>query len=166
METLAFKMQHEAKVRWRYEWTLKRKAKWLVQKLLVKTQQQVLKRWLRYVENLNDEGKRYGKGLVGCQVGNEKGLMDLVNFQEGRGYIPNFQVGKGEEVISVEILHQGVLTDEEEAEERPRSREYSCRAASHMNEDDDKLENFITTKEKGQRSILIIGGVEIFLPSG
>jgi hypothetical protein len=35
-----------------------------------------------------------------------------------------------------------------------------------MNEDDDKLETFITTKEDDQRDVLIIAGVEIFLPSG
>jgi hypothetical protein len=33
-----------------------------------------------------------------------------------------------------------------------------------VNEDDDKLESFIT-KEKDQRCILVIGGVNIFFPS-
>jgi hypothetical protein len=61
MERLAFKMQQEAKVRWRYEWPLKRTTKWHVQKLLARRQQQVLKRWLRYVKNLNGEGKRSGR---------------------------------------------------------------------------------------------------------
>jgi hypothetical protein len=61
MEKLALKMQHEEKVRWRYEWPLKRKSKWHVQKLLARRQQQVLKRWLRHVENLSDEGKRSGR---------------------------------------------------------------------------------------------------------
>jgi hypothetical protein len=36
METLAFKMQQEARVCWRYEWPSKRKSKWLVQNLLTK----------------------------------------------------------------------------------------------------------------------------------
>jgi hypothetical protein len=35
---------------------------------------------------------------------------------------------------------------------------------SHVNEDDDKLKNFVT-EEEDQTNILIIGGVEIFLPS-
>jgi len=48
-------------------------------------------------------------------VSNEKESMDLVNDQEGKGDIPNFQVGKGEEVSSNESSHKGVLTDEEEA---------------------------------------------------
>jgi hypothetical protein len=124
----------------------------------------VLKRWLRYVENLNGEGKRSGRSLIGFQVGNVKGSVDLINCQEGRGDIPNFQVGKGEEMSSAESSRQqGVLTDGEE-EERPHPYEDSCRAASRVNEDDDKLETFIT-EEKDQRCILVIGGVEIFLPS-
>jgi hypothetical protein len=69
MEKLALKMQHEEKVHWRYEWPLKRKAKWHVQKLLARRQQQVLKRWLRHVENLSDEGKRSGRGLIDCPGG-------------------------------------------------------------------------------------------------
>jgi hypothetical protein len=34
MEQLTLKMQQEAKVHWRYEWPLKRKINWPVQKLL------------------------------------------------------------------------------------------------------------------------------------
>jgi hypothetical protein len=35
-----------------YEWPLRRKAKWLVKKLLAKEQQRLLRRWLRYVKSL------------------------------------------------------------------------------------------------------------------
>jgi hypothetical protein len=165
MEKLALKMQHEAKVCWRYEWPLKRKVEWHVQKLLARRQQHVLKRWLRHVENLSDEGKRSGRGLVDFQVGNEKRSVDLINFQEGRGDIPIFQVGKGEEMSSVESsCQQGVLTDGKEVEERPHPYEYSCGIASHVNEDDEKL-NTSVTEEEDQRSVLIIGGIKIFLPS-
>jgi hypothetical protein len=51
---------------------------------------------------LSGEEKMSGKGLICCQVGNEKGSVDLVNYQVGRGDIPNFQVGKGGEMVSVE----------------------------------------------------------------
>jgi hypothetical protein len=34
MERIAFKMQKEAKVCWRYQWPLKRTSKWHVQNLL------------------------------------------------------------------------------------------------------------------------------------
>jgi hypothetical protein len=36
MEKLALKMQHEAKVKWRSEWTLKKKVRWPIQKLLAR----------------------------------------------------------------------------------------------------------------------------------
>jgi hypothetical protein len=42
MEQLTLKMQQETKVHWRYEWPLKRKVKWHVQKLLARKQQQVV----------------------------------------------------------------------------------------------------------------------------
>jgi hypothetical protein len=107
---------------------LKRTTKWHVQKLLARRKQQMLRRWLRHAENLSDEGKRSGKGLIGFQVGNEKGSVDLIDCQVGRGDIPNFQVGKGEEMSSIESSRQqGELTDEEEAEERPHSDEDSHR---------------------------------------
>jgi hypothetical protein len=50
----------------------------------------MLKRWLRYTESLSGEGKRYCRGLVDFQVGNEKGSGDIINYQESRGGIPIF----------------------------------------------------------------------------
>jgi hypothetical protein len=117
MEKLALKMQHEAKVRWRYEWPLKIKSSWNVQNLFSRRKQHVLKRWLRNVENLSDEGKRSGRDVVDFQVENKKGSDDLINCQEGEGDIPIFQVGKGEEMISTESSsQQGVLTDRKKVE--------------------------------------------------
>jgi hypothetical protein len=73
-------------------------------------------------------------------VGNEKRSIDLINFQEGRGETPIFQVGKGEEMSSTESsCQQGVLTDGKEAEERPHPYEDSCGVTNHVNEDDEKL---------------------------
>jgi hypothetical protein len=46
----------------------------------------------------------------------------------------------------------------------PHPYEDTCETASRVNEDDDKLENFIT-EEKDHRCVLVIGGVNIFLPS-
>jgi hypothetical protein len=62
----------------------------------------MLRRWLRQAESLSHKGKRSGKSLIGFQVGNEKGSVDLVNCQVGRGGIPYFQVGKGENMSSIE----------------------------------------------------------------
>jgi hypothetical protein len=118
----------------------------------------MLRRWLRHTETLSHKGERSGKGIIGCRVGNEKGSVDLVEFQVGRGDIPDFQVGKGGEMILVESS----LIDEEEAEERPHPDEYSRRTVSRVNEDDEKLKTSIA---EDHRTILIIGGVEIFLPS-
>jgi hypothetical protein len=63
----------------------------------------VLKRWMRHIDNLTDDRKRSGRGLIDCLVGNEKRSVDLINFQEVRGDIPIFQVGKGEEMSSVRV---------------------------------------------------------------
>jgi hypothetical protein len=103
MEKLAFKMQQEAKVHWRYEWPLKRTTNGLFRSCWPERKQQRLKRWLRHAENLSHKGKRSGKSLIDCQVGNEKGSVDLINCQVGRGDIPYFQVGKGEEMSSVRV---------------------------------------------------------------
>jgi hypothetical protein len=39
MESLALKMQWEGKVRWRYEWPLKRTTMWPIRKLLARRKQ-------------------------------------------------------------------------------------------------------------------------------
>jgi len=71
-------------------------------------------------------------------------------------------VGKGEELSSAGSSHQGVLTDEEEVEERPRSSENSSRIVDRVNEDNEKLKNS-TIEEKDQGNILVIWGIEVFL---
>jgi hypothetical protein len=87
-------------------------------------------------------------------VGNEGGSLDLIDYQVGRGGIPECQVGKGEEINSAESpYHQGVLIDED-----------SCGFVDHVNEDDEKL-NTPITMEEDQRCVLIIGGIQIFLPN-
>jgi len=109
-------MQQEEHVHWRYEWPMKHKIKCLVQNLLARRQQQVLRRWLResetlcsteemvYIcepkvgESLNDEEEKISIDLINyhggsdenldCQVGNERrSLVDLIDIQEGRGVI-------------------------------------------------------------------------------
>jgi hypothetical protein len=54
------------------------------------------------------------------------------------------------------------LTDGKEVEERSHPYEDSCGISSHMNEDDEKLNTSIT-EEEDHRSVLVIGGIEIFL---
>jgi hypothetical protein len=99
-------------------------------------------------------------------------IEDLIDYQEGRGEILDFQVGKGSKMRLSESLRsseessyqQGMLTCDREAEERPHLYEESCGFVAHVNEDDEKLNNS-TIKEEDQRCILIIGGIKIFLPS-
>jgi hypothetical protein len=62
-------------------------------------------------------------------------------------------------------LMESSLTDKEEVGEKPHSNGYSRRTMSHMNEDDEKLQTSVIEKED-RKIVLIIGGVEIFLPSG
>jgi hypothetical protein len=88
------------------------------------------------------------------QVGNEGGSLDIIDYQVGRGGIPKCQVGKGEDMNLVESSYQqGVLIDED-----------SCGFSDHVNEDDENL-NIPITAEEDQRCVLIIGGIQIFLPN-
>jgi hypothetical protein len=48
MERLAFNMQQEEKVFWRYKWPLKRITKWTVENLLALGKKHMLKRWMRH----------------------------------------------------------------------------------------------------------------------
>jgi hypothetical protein len=105
MEQLTLKMQQEAKVHWRYEWPLNRKAKWPVQKFLARKQQQELRKWLRYVESLSDtELVCICEPEVGETLSDEEegSVSDLINCQEGRDEFSNCQVGN--EMRSLEDL--------------------------------------------------------------
>ena len=54
IEKLSLWMQQKAKPRWVYEWPMRKtKEKWPVKQLMVIRQRRLLKRWLRYAENLN-----------------------------------------------------------------------------------------------------------------
>jgi len=53
MEELKMRMRQNKRLRWVSEWPMKTpKVKWLVRELMVKRQQRLLRRWLRYVEDL------------------------------------------------------------------------------------------------------------------
>jgi hypothetical protein len=139
---------------------LKRTTKCPVQNLLARRKQWRLKRWLSHAESFSHKGNRSGEGLIDCQVGNEKEAVGLIECQVGRGDIPDFQMGNEEEMTLVESS----LVDEEEAEEKPHSFGDLRRTVSRVNGDDEKLKIFVAKKED-HRTVLIIGGVEIFLPS-
>jgi hypothetical protein len=103
MEQLRSKMQKEAKLRWGYEWPLKRKAKWPVQNFLARKQQKELRKWLRCDKTLSDiELVWICKLEVGEILNDEEGrsVSGLINCQEGRNEFSNCQVDL--EKISVE----------------------------------------------------------------
>jgi hypothetical protein len=53
MEELEMKMRQNKKPRWVYEWPMKMpKVKWPVRELMVMRQRRLLRKWLRYAENL------------------------------------------------------------------------------------------------------------------
>ena len=91
MEELALRVQRNVETHWVYEWPLRRKAKWLVKKLLARRKQRLLRRWLRYVKSLrpieemvhvcepeagrnlsDDDEKRSLEDLRDCQAGSEE----------------------------------------------------------------------------------------------
>jgi hypothetical protein len=80
-------------------------------------------------------------------------------------------VGKGRKMRLSESLRsseessyqKGMLTGDKEVEERHHLYEYSCGVAGHVNEADEKLNTSIT-EEEDQRNVLIVGGIQIFLP--
>jgi hypothetical protein len=92
-------------------------------------------------------------------VGNEMGSVDLIDFQVGNKKLLNFQVSKEKEMRLSKGLrgsgmssgYQGVLIYED-----------SCGFVDHVNEDNENLNTSIT-KEEDHRSVLIIGGIQIFL---
>jgi hypothetical protein len=89
-----------------------------------------------------------------------RSLRDLIDCQEGSRKIPICQVGMGTEMRLCESLmnsevssyQQGMLVSGD-----------SCGFADHVNEDDDKLKT-CTTQEEDRRNLLMVGGIQIFLP--
>jgi hypothetical protein len=93
-------------------------------------------------------------GSLSFQVGNEEGSLCLIDFHGGIREIPYREVGEGEEMNSVESSYQkGVLIDE-----------HSCGFVDQVTEEDEKLNTPIAAEED-QRWVLIVGGIQIFLPN-
>jgi hypothetical protein len=102
MEKLKLWMRQDKKLRWVYEWPMKKeKVKWPVKGLMVRGQHRLLKIWLRYGENL----KATEENMVQvCEPETRKFLgemnelgsaEDLKDCQEGREEIPDCQEGNG-----------------------------------------------------------------------
>lgn len=101
MEQLALRMQHEAKVHWRYKCPLNRKEKCIVQKLLSRKKEQELIRWMTELENLSDtkdELIHIRDPKIGRHLSDEDEVIsdkDLISCQVGRNGLSSCQVGNG-----------------------------------------------------------------------
>jgi hypothetical protein len=100
--------------------------------------------------------KRSVEGLICYQRGSDESSSCEVSRRE----VPNFQVGKGRKVRLSESLRSSEVSS---FQQEALIGEDSCGFADHVNEDDEKL-NTSTIKKEDQRSILIIGGINTFLP--
>jgi hypothetical protein len=94
-------MQQKEKMRWVYEWPMRKaKAKWLVKELMARRQHTLLRGWLRQAENLSgpeEEMVQICERETGKILDEENEMRsaeeDLKNCQEGREEIPVCQVG-------------------------------------------------------------------------
>jgi hypothetical protein len=98
IEKLVLRMQQDAKTHWEYEWPMKRKVKWPVKKLLVRRQQRLLRRWLRFVKSLRATEEMVhtceleaGRNLSDDEV--ERSRRDIIEYQVRRDELSNCQVG-------------------------------------------------------------------------
>jgi hypothetical protein len=126
----------------------------------------VLRRWLREAETLSDTEE---KVVYLCELESGESLGDeeemrlvryLVNFQEGKNEFLYFQVGN--EMISVDLIdYQEVISEIPNCQvgkgDKMRLSE------SLMNSYRNSYQQGVLVEED-KRSILIIGGIGIFLP--
>jgi hypothetical protein len=94
IENLQLKMWQDKKPRWVYEWPMKEpKEKWPVKELMVRGQRRLLKRWLRYAENLNgpeEEMVQVCEPETGRDISEWRSAEDLENNQESGEKILDF----------------------------------------------------------------------------
>jgi hypothetical protein len=176
MEKLSLKMQRETKVHWTYEWPLKRKVKWLVHKLLVaRGQQQLLKKWLRHTKNLSDTKEKVihicepeiGRNLSDDEE--NRSVKDLINCQGGRSELSSCQVGNGrrlvDDLIDCQEGSDGSSSCQVGNVERSGDL-IDCQVGKgeDMNSAESSYQQGVPMEED-QRCVMIIGGIQIFLPN-
>jgi hypothetical protein len=90
-----------------------------------------------------------------------RSLRYLKDYQEGSRIIPNGQVGRDEQIR----LQEGLIKSEVSLNQPKEltEKEGSCGSPIHVNEDDDKLKT-CTIREEYQMDLLMVGGIQIFLP--
>jgi hypothetical protein len=118
---------------------------------------------LRSAEDLTDCHED-SQGISHCQVGNGlRSLRDLIDCQEGSQEFPIFQVGKGTEMGSVDSI---------DCQEGSRKipifqvgRDKQMRLSEGLINSEVSLDQQMQlTEEEDLRNLLMIGGIQIFLP--
>jgi hypothetical protein len=114
MEELEMKMRQKkkSKLRWVNEWPMKTpKVKWLVREMMARRQRRLLRKWLRYDENLKATKEEEMVHICELELGeilgeeNELGSSDdLIDCQERSGEFPYFHMGKETEMRSTNDL--------------------------------------------------------------
>jgi hypothetical protein len=95
MEELELRMQQNTKLRWVYEWPMRKlKVRWPFKELMARKQRRLLKVWLRHAENLDGpkEMVQICEPETGRDLGEENkmgSVEGLKNCQEGKEEIPN-----------------------------------------------------------------------------
>ena len=156
-----------------HEWPMKTKAKWPVKELMDKKQRRLLRGWLRHAENL--DGPEEMVQICELKTGrildeeNEMGSVeDLKNCQEGREEIPNCQVGKElrslRDLIDCHEDSQGISHGQvgnglrSLRDEHMRLSKGLINLEVSLNQPEEMIE------EEDQMSLLMIGGIQVFLP--
>jgi hypothetical protein len=107
IEKLELRMRQEkkAKLRWVYEWPMKTpKVKWPVRELMVKGQQRVLRRWLRYAENLKATEE---KMICHCWPETRKILDDWDDEEDELGSSENLKNCQEGREVEIPVCHEG-----------------------------------------------------------
>jgi hypothetical protein len=185
MEEISLQMQRDAKTHGVYEWPLRRKAKWPVKKLLAKGQRRLLIGWLRHAECLKGEQEMVHicepeAGINLSYDEEERSIRDLIDCQVGRDGLSNFQVGNRKRSSEDLVYFQGGGAESsnfQEGNEMGSTDLIDCQVGSRkipycqvgkgeqMNSEVSSYQQEELTKKEGHKSILIIGGIRIFLPS-
>jgi hypothetical protein len=127
-------------------------------------------RSLRDLTDFQEGSERFPVFQVGKET--EMESVDSMDYQESSGSTPYCQVGRDEkmswnqpeELTEKMRLSVGLMNSEMSLDQHVQltEEEDSCGFPSHVNEDDDKLKT-CTIREDNLRSLMMIGGIGIFL---
>jgi hypothetical protein len=102
MEELEMKMRQNKKPRWVYEWPIKPpKVKWPVRELMVKGQQRMLRRWLRYAKNRRSIEEE--ELVQVCEPETRESFNNLESELGSPEDLKHCQEGREEEILDCQV---------------------------------------------------------------